>query len=245
MSEQNKPTRKIEEAPKTGSASPVKPSGMKRFFSKRWVFPAVYMAAAAIIVTILWLNADAGGKKNADQAVTAPESVDSAGANAGASSPESVPATAGDEKLRLPFKDSKDMGVSMNYYNQNGSAEEKQAAMVEWNNEFTPHVGVDYANKTDNTKSFEVLAALSGKVTVADTNPVNGYEVEIQSPDGYVTVYQSLEDLKVKVGDEVKQGQVIAMAGRNEVEKDEGVHVHFEVRNNGQSVDPNTLTQAQ
>ncbi|CAM3695965.1 M23 family metallopeptidase [Cohnella lubricantis] len=244
MSDQNKTTRKLEEAPKPGAASPVKPSGMKRFFSKRWVFPAVYMAAAAIIVTILWLNADAGGKKE-DQAVTAPGTVETPAGQEGASSPESVPAAASGETLRLPFKDSEDMGVLMNYWNANGSAEEKEAAMVEWNNSFTAHMGVDYANKTDNTKSFEVLAALSGKVMVADMNPVNGYEVEIQSPDGYVTVYQSLEDLKVQVGDEVKQGDVIAMAGRSEVEKDEGVHVHFEVRNNGQPVDPNTLIQAE
>lgn len=243
MSDQNKTTRKLEEAPKSGAATPVKPSGMKRFFSKRWVFPAVYMAAAAIIVTILWLNADDRAKKDANP-VSAPETVETQ-AGQGASSPESVPATTSDETLKAPYADSKDMGVIMNYYNENGSAEEKQAALIEYNNQFTPHIGVDYANKADNTKSFEVLAALSGKVTVAEQNTVNGYEVEIQSPNGYVTVYQSLDNVKVKVGDTVKQGDVIAMAGRSEVEKDEGVHVHFEVRNNGQTVDPSTLIQAQ
>jgi stage II sporulation protein Q len=65
--------------------------------------------------------------------------------------------------------------------------------------------------------------------------------VQIQHPNGLVTVYQSLTDLKVQVGDEVKQGDLIAAAGQSEVATGEGVHLHFEVRNNGQSVNPLTL----
>jgi stage II sporulation protein Q len=80
---------------------------------------------------------------------------------------------------------------------------------------------------------------------VAEQTPTNGYEVQIDHGNGLVTVYQSLDDLKVKEGDEVKQGDVLAMAGRSEMEQSEGIHVHFEVRSNGQSVDPNSLIKAQ
>ncbi|GIO12213.1 hypothetical protein J19TS2_17680 [Cohnella xylanilytica] len=242
MSDQNKTTRKLEEAPKTGAAtSPVKPTGMKRFFSKRWVFPAVYMAAAAIIVTILWLNAGAGGSKDPENSVPV-SGVESQGAAAETNSPEAVEAAAGGESLQWPF-DSKDVIQTLSFYDSSASEEKKQAAMVEYNNSFYPHTALDFAAKDD--KPFEVLAAMSGKVKVAEQSPINGYEVEIEHPNGLVTVYQSLEDLKVKAGDEVKQGDVIAMAGRSEMEKDEGVHVHFEVRSNGQSIDPNTLIKEQ
>jgi stage II sporulation protein Q len=40
------------------------------------------------------------------------------------------------------------------------------------------------------------------------------------------------------VGQEVKQGDVIAQAGRNNFEKEAGVHLHFEVRKGNQSVQP-------
>lgn len=246
MSDQNKTTRKIEEAPKPGSASAVKPSGLKRLFSKRWVFPALYMAAAAIIVTILWINADQRGDKNA--AVPGSAELSTNEPAAGKNSPDSLPAAADNETLRWPFADSKDIGVTMNFYNEKGTDAEKQAALIEYNNEFTPHTGLDFANKNDNTKSFDVLAAFTGKVTLAEQTPVNGNEVWIESPNGYTTVYQSLDALKVKVGDEVKQGQTIATAGRSEVEKDEGVHVHFEVRSTSdttKTIDPNTLVPAQ
>ena len=45
-----------------GNVSHARPSGWKKLLSKRWVFPAAYMAAAAIIVTILWLNSGTGQK---------------------------------------------------------------------------------------------------------------------------------------------------------------------------------------
>ncbi|RUS49192.1 M23 family metallopeptidase [Cohnella sp. AR92] len=242
MSDQNKNTRKLEEASKPNAGAPQpQSSGLKRLFSKRWVFPAVYMAAAAIIVTILWLNG-AGGKEDPQKPVSGQPSIGSEEAGA-TNSQESVEAAVPGESLKLPYQDSKDMVVKLPYYNENGSAEERQAAVVEYDNQFTAHSGLDYARKDG--KTFEVLAALSGKVTVAEKSPINGYEVQIEHASGLKTVYQSLTDLKVQVGDEVKQGDVIAMADRSEMEKDEGIHLHFEALSNGQSIDPNSLVKAQ
>jgi stage II sporulation protein Q len=40
------------------------------------------------------------------------------------------------------------------------------------------------------------------------------------------------------MGMEVEKGHLIARAGRNELEKHLGVHVHFEIRHNGEAVNP-------
>ncbi|THF73134.1 M23 family metallopeptidase [Cohnella fermenti] len=244
MSDQNKNTRKIEEASKPiAGASQVKPTGLKRLFSKRWVFPAVYMAAAAIIVTILWLNGS-GGEKTPNEPVAGTASVESEEAAATPSgSQEALEAAVPAESLRMPYDEKADMAVSLPYYNASGSAEEREAALVEYDNKFTPHTGIDFAQADG--KSFEVLAALSGKVTVAEKSPINGYEIQIEHAGGLKTVYQSLADLKVQVGDEVKQGDTIAMADRSEMEASEGIHLHFEVLNNGQPVDPHSLVKEQ
>jgi stage II sporulation protein Q len=53
-----------------------------------------------------------------------------------------------------------------------------------------------------------------------------------------VTVYQSLADVKVKEGQKVKKGDVIAKAGRNQFEISAGNHLHFELRKGKQSVNP-------
>lgn len=62
--------------------------------------------------------------------------------------------------------------------------------------------------------------------------------VEITHGDNLKTVYQSLADVKVKQDDEVKQGDAIASAGVSELGKNLGNHLHFEVYEDGQPVNP-------
>ncbi|MCD9022269.1 M23 family metallopeptidase [Cohnella silvisoli] len=237
----NKTPRKIEESHKSvaGSSPAVRPTGWKKFLSKRWVFPAAYMAAAAIIVTILWLNSGTGSKDPQHDAVPGLTGVESDGTASGKTDTQAVQAAANGETLRWPVDKIEEMTTIMPFYDATASAAEREAATVEYNNTFSPHMATDLARK--DAAAFDVLAALSGKVTVASQTPANNYEVQIEHPNGLVTVYQSLTDLKVQVGDEVEQGDTIATAGQSESEPAEGVHVHFEVRNNGLSVNPSTL----
>jgi stage II sporulation protein Q len=85
---------------------------------------------------------------------------------------------------------------------------------------------------------FDVLAAQNGKVIRVEQVPLAGHLVEIDHGNGVSTVYQSLSNVQVTAGDEVAKGDAIAKAGRNELEKELGVHLHFEVWENGQPVDP-------
>jgi stage II sporulation protein Q len=240
MNDGNKTPRKIEESHKSvaGSSPAVRPSGWKKLLSKRWVFPAAYMAAAAIIVTILWLNSGTG-PKDPLQAVPGLTGVANEEAAGTKSSAEAVEVAANGETLRWPVDKFEEMKTLVPFYDASASVADREAATVEYKNTFMPHMATDLAR--EDAASFNVLAALSGKVTVASQTPTNGYEVQIQHPNGLVTVYQSLTDLKVQVGDEVEQGDLIAAAGQSELETEEGVHLHFEVRNNGQSVNPLTL----
>lgn len=241
--EGNKTNRKIDETTKSisGSAPAARPSGWKRLLSKRWVYPAAYMAAAAIIVTILWLNTGGQGK-DTEQVVPGQASAE-VGADDGSSSPAAAPAAANGESIRWPVDKMASFKTTMSFYDASASDEERQAAMVERDNAFYPHTAVDLARQ--DAKAFDVLAALSGKVTLAEQTPSNGYEVHIQHGNGLETVYQSLQDLKVQVGQEVEQGDVIAKAGQSQLESDEGIHVHFEVLKNGESVNPATLIKAE
>jgi stage II sporulation protein Q len=200
--EGNKTTRKIDETPKSvaGTVPAARPSAWKKMLSKRWVFPAAYMAAAAIIVTILWLNAGGQGK-DADQAVPGQASLE---ATAGTSGPDAAPVAANGENLRWPVDKLESFKTAMSFYDASASDEERQAAMIEHNNTFTPHTAVDLVRK--DAKEFEVLSALSGKVTVAEQTPANGYEVHIRHANGLETIYQSLKDLQVQVNDEVGRG---------------------------------------
>ncbi|WP_246469370.1 M23 family metallopeptidase [Cohnella nanjingensis] len=199
------------------------------------------MAAAAIIVTVLWLNAGTGDKNKSQD--VASSGIENGATAEGDASPDAVPAAANGETLRWPVTNRDQLSVSLPFYDANGSEDQKAAAMVQYENQFTPHTAIDLASKDG--KAFDVKAAMSGKVMVAEQTPINGYEVQIKHPNGLTTVYQSLSELKVKTGDEVKQGDLLGAAGQSEMEKSEGVHVHFEVLSNGQSVDPSSLIKAE
>lgn len=220
---------KKEEAPKTVQGAQGQ-SSWKKLLAKKWVFPAVYMAAAAIILTLMWVYQGADNKSaTGDNGLKVSSTESTKGGTA-------VTVTANAETMQWPVKDKNAVKTSLGFYDAGATNEEKAAAMVTYENTLQPHTGVDFASP-DN-QPFDVAAALSGKVTVVEKNPVVGNIVEITSANGLVTVYQSLADVKIAKDAEVKKGDIIAKAGRNELEKDEGYHVHFEVRQDGNAVNP-------
>ncbi|WP_438492977.1 peptidoglycan DD-metalloendopeptidase family protein [Paenibacillus sp. IHBB 3054] len=238
--EKNKSTHDESLKNKQGDSG-AKPSSWNRLFSKRWVFPAVYTAAAAIILTLVWVYQDAGQKPlnsdtNAVVSLDAAKPSKEAGA---ANDPEALEVVASAETLTWPVASPGEVEVVKPFYDENGTEENHVAAMVQYNDTFVPNVGIDIAR--EDNKTFDVKAALSGEVTRVEDVAVFGKVVEITHPNNLKTVYQSLGDTKVKQGDEVKQGDTLATAGRSEIEKNLGNHVHFEVYEDGKVVNPSDL----
>jgi murein DD-endopeptidase MepM/ murein hydrolase activator NlpD len=96
----------------------------------------------------------------------------------------------------------------------------------------TFHHGVDIAGKS----GTKVLAAASGLVTWVGKKSGYGFLIEIDHGSGYVTRYAHNKEITVKVGDVVKQADVIAKMGSTG--RSTGPHVHFEVLRHGKKVNP-------
>ncbi|MFF2912265.1 peptidoglycan DD-metalloendopeptidase family protein [Paenibacillus sp. NPDC057934] len=241
MNEQDKNKTNHDESLKNKQGdSGAKPSSWNRLLSKRWVFPAVYTAAAAIILTLVWVYQDAGTKPlTQDTAAVVNKEAGADQAIAANGNPDAMEVVASAEDIAWPVSNPGEIEVVKPYYDENGTEENHVEAMVQYNDTFTPNTGIDIAR--EDNKPFDVKAALSGKVTRVENHPVNGTVVEITSAGNLKTVYQSLGEAKVKQGDEVKQGDILAVAGRNEVEKTLGNHVHFEVYEDGKLVNPSDL----
>ncbi len=79
------------------------------------------------------------------------------------------------------------------------------------------------------TQGHPIRAAKSGVVTESSYGRGYGNYVIIKHDNGWKTVYAHNSSLAVKVGDTVKQGQIIAFGGSTGVST--GAHCHFEVRN--------------
>ena len=96
----------------------------------------------------------------------------------------------------------------------------------------SPHDGIDLAAPA----GTPVRTAGEGSVLFAGPQQGYGLLVIIEHAHGLVTVYAHNRDLRVRTGQQVREGQVIATVG--ESGKTSGPHLHFEVRQDGAPVDP-------
>ena len=97
----------------------------------------------------------------------------------------------------------------------------------------TNHRGIDIGGVY---YSSTVYAAKSGTVIISTSNSVRGQYIVISHGSGNTTTYQHLSKRSVSVGAVVKQGDAIGVTGSSGVGS--GPHLHFEITENGQLVDP-------
>lgn len=96
------------------------------------------------------------------------------------------------------------------------------------------HQGVDIGAST----GADIIAAASGEVTISTYSYSAGNYIMINHGGGIYTVYMHASKLLVSVGDQVKQGDVIAKVGSTGYST--GPHLHFGIRLNGSYVNPLT-----
>lgn len=94
------------------------------------------------------------------------------------------------------------------------------------------HTGVDISASIGDT----FIAANDGVVAKAEYNKAYGNMVLINHGGGVSTLYAHGSEILVKVGQEVKRGDEVLKVGSTGYST--GPHAHFEVRVNGQYVDP-------
>lgn len=102
-----------------------------------------------------------------------------------------------------------------------------------------PHTGTDYA-----LPLFSPVEALEDSVVVSiSTNDMLGNNIRLKAYDGKIIVYGHLASYKVKVGDKVSKGDIIALSGGKPGMQGSGhstgAHLHLSVYNSqGILVDP-------
>jgi len=99
------------------------------------------------------------------------------------------------------------------------------------------HPGLDIAVPS----ATQVRAAGGGMVVEVSETPEYGKMIRLSHPEKYETLYGHLSQTLVKQGDKVALGAVIALSGNTG--RSTAPHLHFEVRKDGQAVDPMQLIQ--
>ncbi|UOQ50262.1 M23 family metallopeptidase [Gracilibacillus caseinilyticus] len=211
----------------------VSKNSWKRIFKKRWFFPAVYLAVAALLLTgVLWYQnainqVPEAAEDMQDQLNGEQESQDDE---------DATTVMQQQEMLEMPVAEDLQTEIVTKFYDYGADAETQEQALILHENQYYQSDGIDISTSGD--EAFDVSAALSGTVAEVKQDPLLGNVVKLEHDFGVTTYYASLEEILVEQGSTVEQGQAIATAGQNTLGQEHGIHVHFEVRKDGTPVNP-------
>lgn len=100
------------------------------------------------------------------------------------------------------------------------------------------HAGIDFPG----SHGQPILAAAAGKISFVGQRSGYGNVVEVEHGNGIMTRYAHLSGFDARVGQAVKRGDKIARMGSTG--RSTGDHLHFEVRLNGQPINPRRFLEA-
>lgn len=124
--------------------------------------------------------------------------------------------------------------IKKGYYEPTADEDSQISSIVKHDNTYIQNTGIDYVGET----TFDVVSILNGVVINVNDDEELGKSVEIRHDNGMISIYQSLSEAYVKKDDVITQGLVIGKSGENKLDKDLGNHLHFEIYDNGQPVNP-------
>ena len=152
----------------------------------------------------------------------------SAAKNVGDSVPKKKKTVVSASSVSVPITRPVDGGRYSSYYGYRNNPITHQYAL---------HTGLDIAVP----EGTEIRAAYGGTVRQVGEDSRSGKYVTITHDDGYETFYCHCSKTAVREGTFVNAGDVIACVGSTGWAT--GPHLHFEIRKNGEKIDPLTMLE--
>lgn len=139
-----------------------------------------------------------------------------------------------EDKIEKPYLNN-NVNVSIDYYDYDAKLEDQEDQIIKIDRTYMPNTGILYTSETD----FEVVSILDGEVLSVETSNTLGSIIEVKHSNDIVSKYSSLKNVKVKKGDIIKQGQVIASSGENKISPESTNMLLFEFIYKGNNANPN------
>ena len=207
---------------------------MKRRKLKSFVVPLVYVLSITILVLSVYFieglikDSNKKLKNNSEEVeeVINQEEPDNYTSD--------VPVVSTEAAIIRPYSND-DVKVLKNYYDYKGDASSQEGAIVYYGDTYMQNSGIDYGRDNE----FDILSILDGTVMEVTEDELMGKTVKIKHSNDLISVYQSLGSVDVDVNSTVSVGSIIGKSGENNIGKDLGNHLHFELYYQGSVVNPN------
>lgn len=136
------------------------------------------------------------------------------------------------EGIIKPFV-SEQVSIDKYFYDINAEEENQEKALIYFENTYMKNTGVLYKA----SEKFDVVMVLDGTVLNVKKDELLGNMVEIEHHTNLRTIYYSLDEVNVKVGDFLSQGEVVGTSGKNSISESDN-SLLFEVYYNGKLINP-------
>lgn len=132
-----------------------------------------------------------------------------------------------------PFK-SDNVEIAKKFYDTNASDEEKQNALIYYNDTYMQNSGILYKSN----ESFDIVNILDGTVVDVKKDEVLGNVVEVKHSNNLISTYEGLSTVNVKKDQLLKQGDIIGKSGKLELGESLENSLLFELIKDGKYVNP-------
>jgi len=200
---------------------------MKKRRLRKYVIPTLTLL---LVSTIVFCTYKMYQFIDSDIPVTRDESVNTPVSN---DTEDTIIPTVNTQKIIRPYTSSA-VSATIPFYNIDGTADEQAASLIYYEGIYMQNTGVLYTSN----ETFDVVSILDGTVKNIKEDSIMGNIIEVEHTNNLTTVYQSLGDIKVKLGDKVKQGDILATSGQNKITTDTSNALHFEVFYQGEVFNP-------
>ena len=193
---------------------------------KPFVMPAIYgIAFAALIMSLVMLD------NLQNKTVSSDDSSYTYVNNSIITS--NIPVVAEEVTILKPYSSDK-VQISKGFYDSNSTDEEKQKAIIYYNDTYMQNSGVLYKSE----ESFDVISILDGTVLDVKKDELLGNVVEIKHSNNLVSTYEGLSTVDVKKGQLLNQGDIIGKSGKLELGETLENSLLFELIKDGKYVNP-------
>ena len=188
---------------------------------KPFVIPMIYgVVAVSLLISLMFLvDSLLKSSYNPITYITSSTLVD-----------EIIPVVGENKTIIRPYVDN-DIKVLQNFYDYKDDKNTQENSLIYYEGTYLQNSGVDY-----------------GKVSIQDGTVINvgednilGKIVEVQYTNEIIASYQCLGDVVIKKNDKVSQGQKIGTSGTCNISKSLGNHLHFELTNKGEIINPENI----
>ena len=206
---------------------------MKKRKLKPFVVPAVYILSLAMLLTsVYFIEKIINNVVFKSEDVTEVEEVEDV-VSEDTDVTNDMPVVNTEPQIIKPYVN-ESVKVVKNYYDYQADNASQEESILYYGDTYMQNSGVDYASDAE----FEVVSILDGVITEIVDDEIMGKTVKIKHSNDLVSVYQSMGTVDFKVNDNVGQGAIIGVSGENNISRDLGNHLHFELYYKGNVVNP-------